>query len=234
MTHLDIQHRLRENADPAKAEHAQRFFKTGKGEYGEKDRFLGIRVPVLRRYVREFQHLALEETAEILQSPYHEERLFALLLLVRKYQKGDRAQQEAVFRLYLKNLQQINNWDLVDSSAPSIVGAWLEERDKTLLYQLAESPNLWERRIAIISTFHLIRNNKFDDALAIARLLIADRQDLIHKAVGWMLREIGKRNIAIEKAFLDRHALTMPRTMLRYAIERFEEDERKRYLERKQ
>ena len=233
MTHLDIQHRLRENADPEKAEHAERFFKTGKGEYGEGDRFLGIRVPVLRSYVREFQHLTLEETAEILRSPYHEERLFALLLMVQKYQKGDQAQQEAVFRLYLKNLQQVNNWDLVDSSAPSIVGAWLEERDKKLLYRLAESPSLWERRIAIISTFHLIRNNKFDDALAIARLLIADRQDLIHKAVGWMLREIGKRDIAVEKAFLDRHAATMPRTMLRYAIERFEEDERKRYLERK-
>ncbi len=219
-----------EVADPVIAEHSQRFFKTGKGEYGEGDRFLGIRVPVLRAYVREYQHLSLAETLELLRSGFHEERLFALLLLVRKFEKGDDDRQETVYRLYMDNLKYVNNWDLVDSSAPYIAGPWLRDKKKGQLYMLAESGDLWERRIAVISTFHFIRYNSFNDALRISLLLKHDREDLIHKAVGWMLREIGKRDVDVEQAFLEEHYNDMPRTMLRYAIERFPENERKRYL----
>jgi len=226
----DIQRRLRQLADPAIARHSVRFFKTGRGEYGEGERFLGIRVPLLRKHIREFMDASLEDIQEILTSDFHEERLFALLLLVRKFEKGDEAQQSAVYHLYFRNLSSVNNWDLVDSSAPYILGAWLENRDTSPLYTLARSNSLWDRRIAIVATFHFIRKGSFDDALRISRLLIHDREDLIHKAVGWMLREIGKRNIGTEKAFLRQHLLDMPRTMLRYAIEKFPEHERKRYL----
>uniref|UniRef100_B3EMA1 DNA alkylation repair enzyme n=1 Tax=Chlorobium phaeobacteroides (strain BS1) TaxID=331678 RepID=B3EMA1_CHLPB len=226
----DIQLKLRQLADPAIARHSLRFFKTGRGEYGEGDRFLGIRVPVLRKHIREFMDASLEDIQELLTSDFHEERLFALLLLVRKFEKGDEAQQNDVYDLYFRNRSSVNNWDLVDSSAPYIVGAWLEKRDPSPLYNLARSDSLWDRRIAIVATFHCIRKGSFDDALRISRLLIQDREDLIHKAVGWMLREIGKRDIEAEKAFLRQHLLEMPRTMLRYAIEKFPEHERKRYL----
>ncbi|NEX13901.1 MAG: DNA alkylation repair protein [Prosthecochloris sp.] len=230
MTCSEIQNSFRKLADPDIARHSLRFFKTGRGEYGEGDRFLGIRVPVLRKHIREFMDASLEDIQELLTSDFHEERLFALLLLVRKFEKGDEAQQNDVYDLYFRNRSSVNNWDLVDSSAPYIVGAWLEKRDTSPLYNLARSDSLWDRRIAIVATFHCIRNGSFDDALRISRLLIQDREDLIHKAVGWMLREIGKRDIGAEKAFLRQHLLEMPRTMLRYAIEKFPEHERKRYL----
>lgn len=233
LTCKQIQTTLRSIADPVIAEHSQRFFKTGKGGYGEGDRFLGIRVPILRKHVSIFQGISLTETRKLLRSHFHEERLFALLLLVRKFEKGDVVTREAVYNLYFGNLEFVNNWDLVDSSAPYIVGQWLSDKSRERLYILAKSENLWERRIAIISTFHFIRNNSFSDALRIALLLKHDKEDLIHKAVGWMLREVGKRDPAVEKTFLREHYREMPRTMLRYAIERFPEQERKKYLEGK-
>jgi 3-methyladenine DNA glycosylase AlkD len=230
MTSPEISKILRELADPTIAEHSQRFFKTGEGEYGAGDQFLGIRVPVLRSQAKKFTATSLGEIQDLLASPFHEERLCALFLLVNKFATGDSTEKTSIYTLYLDRTKYINNWDLVDSSADRIVGAYLEDKDKQPIYNLAISLNLWERRIAIISTFHLIRNRNFDDALAISSLLKNDREDLIHKAVGWMLREIGKRNPAVEKTFLKEHYKDMPRTMLRYAIEKFPEPERKQYL----
>lgn len=225
-----ISQTLKDLADPETAEHSQRFFKTGKGEYGEGDVFLGIRVPVLRKHVGMYRDTALEEVETLLRSAYNEERLFALLLLVAKYQKGDEAEREAIYNCYMVHTRYINNWNLIDSSAPYIVGPYLEHRDKEVLYRFARSKDLWERRIAMLSTFYYIRNGEFGTALDISDILLTDTEDLIHKAVGWMLREIGKRDIETERAFLDRHSKTMPRTMLRYAIEKFPEAERQRWL----
>ncbi len=231
MTAKQIRNLLKDLADPGIAAHSQRFFKTGKGEYGEGDRFLGIRVPVLRKRVRKFQNLALKEARRLLKSEFHEERLFALLLLVHQFNKGDEAEKKAIYKLYLDHTGYINNWDLVDSSAHHIVGNYLEDKDRKILYKLSKSSRLWERRIAIMATFYFIKKNQFDDALAISELLIDDKEDLIHKAVGWMLREIGNRDLAIEKAFLEIHYQKMPRTMLRYAIEKFPDRDRKKYLQ---
>lgn len=226
----EIRKTLRELADPAIAEHSQRFFKTGKGEYGEGDRFLGIRVPALRAQARKFKDTPLKEMRRLLKSPFHEERLCALFLLTARFTRGDAEDRAAVYDLYLNNTRYINNWDLVDSSAPSIVGAYLADKDRQPIYELARSESLWERRIAILSTLYFIRNRDFEDALNISRMLLHDDEDLIHKASGWMLREIGKRDAAAEKAFLKSHCREMPRTMLRYAIEKFPEKERKAYL----
>jgi len=225
-----ISHTLKSLADPAIAEHSARFFKTGKGEYGEGDKFLGIRVPVLRAQAKKFEATPLAQVRKLLTSPFHEARLCALLLLLRQYAKGQDDEKDHIYRLYLDNTDYINNWDLVDSSAYHIVGSHLEHRDRQVLYQLAASPSLWERRIAIIATLHFIRNGQFEDTLKLAEQLLNDREDLIHKAVGWMLREIGKRDEAIEEAFLQRHYRQMPRTMLRYAIEKFPEPKRQYYL----
>lgn len=230
MTAQEISKQLRKLADPGRAEHSARYFKTGKGEYGEGDRFLGIRVPEIRALVKKCKIVSLAEIQKLMKSEFHEERLFALLLLVRKFSRGDAREQAVIFDFYLQNIAHINNWDLVDSSASQIIGSHLEHRDKKLLYELVKSANLWERRIAIISTFYFIRNNQFEDALRLAEQLLQDKEDLIHKAVGWMLREVGKRNLAVEQAFLQRHYKTMPRTMLRYAVEKFSELERKKYL----
>ncbi len=221
---------LRDLADPIIAEHSQRFFKTGKGEYGEGDRFLGIRVPIIRKQAKKYKEMVVEEIQKLLKSPFHEERLCALLLLVNRFARGDEMERIAIYQLYLYNTQYINNWDLVDSSAHHIVGAHLEEKDKKPLHKLARSGALWERRIAIISTYHFIKLHQFDEALDISKQLLADKEDLIHKAVGWMLREIGKRDAGVEKDFLKPHYQAIPRTMLRYAIERFPERERKKYL----
>lgn len=230
MTAKDIRQILQSLAIPEIAEHAQRFFKTGAGQYSEGDLFLGIRVPKLRELAKEFRDSPLGEARRLLRSVYHEERLFALLLLVQKYERGNAAQQKAVYDLYLKNTRSINNWDLVDLSAHRIVGPYLMDRDRQPLYVLAQSASLWERRIAIISTFHFIKKNQFADTLRIAGLLLTDREDLMHKAAGWMLREVGKRNLSAQKEFLNKHYRQMPRTMLRYAIEKFSEEERLQYL----
>ncbi len=217
----------------ANKEHAaisQRFFKTGPGEYGEGDVFIGIRVPILRKLAKAHRDLTIKDVHQLLKSAIHEERLLALLILILKYRQGGEAGQERIYNLYLSNTQHINNWDLVDVTAEHIVGAYLNERSRQPLYNLAKSKDLWERRISIIATFHFIRQNDHKDTLKISDILINDREDLIHKAVGWMLREVGKRHLKTEEDFLRKRYRTMPRTMLRYAIERFPEAKRKRYL----
>lgn len=218
--------------NPAKAKILSKFFKTGKGEYGEGDIFLGITVPEQRQVAKKYSDLKLEELQKLLSSRIHEHRLTSLLILVNKYQKSAEIERRKIFSFYLKNSRNINNWDLVDLSADKILGTYLLERDRSILYQLAKSTNLWKRRIAIISTFAFIKNNQFKDTLKISRLLLKDNHDLIHKAVGWMLREVGKRNQKQEEEFLMKYYQKMPRTMLRYAIEKFKEKKRKFYLKR--
>ena len=222
--------RLRQFADRERAKLHLRFFKTAPGEYGGGDRFLGIRVPNLRRVAREFRSLSLKDVEELLASKWHEERLLALVILVNQYARAADAEREAIYRLYLASTQHINNWDLVDVSAAQIVGAYLLDRDRRVLYRLAKSRSVWERRIAIIATAWFIRADQFDDTFAIVERLLGDKHDLIHKAAGWMLREIGKRDREAEERFLRKYAPRMPRTMLRYAIERFPKAVRQRYL----
>lgn len=222
--------RLRKQGDAEIAAHSQRFFKTGPGEYAEGDRFLGIRVPLLRAEAKRHRELPLSESLKLLRSPYHEIRLTALLLLVERFQRGEPVMQEHVYRHYLEHTSYINNWDLVDSSAPHIVGAHLYRRDKAMLYRLVASDDLWERRIAVMASFYFIRQHAYSDALALCEMLISDPEDLIHKASGWMLREIGNRDGEVERDFLKRHYRKMARTMLRYAIEKFPQAERQRYL----
>ena len=230
---------LKSKADPEKAKILQGFFRTGKGEYGEGDIFLGVIVPETRKTAAKFcKKMGLGEIKGLLESKIHEERLCAFLMLVQKFEKGSPEEKKSIFEFYISNAKCANNWDLVDLSAPKIAGKFLLEngacganqKGKEILYAFARSENLWERRIAIISTFAFIRNKKFGDALKISEILIGDRHDLIHKAAGWMLREIGKRDIETEEGFLEKHCREMPRTMLRYAIERFPEKKRKKYL----
>ena len=216
--------------DPDIAEHSQGFFKTGKGQYGEGDKFHGVRVPVVRRLVRQFRTAPLRSVLAMLKSPWHEERLFAVLLLAEQYACGDENTRQAIFDAYIGHRTYINNWDIVDGSAHKIVGPHLELRSRQLLYELAGSDSLWDRRIAMMSTYHYIRQHDFDDTLRLARLLRDDPEDLIHKIVGWMLREVGNRHRPTEEAFLQQHYREMPRTMLRYAIEKFPEQRRKAYL----
>ena len=208
----------------------QRFFKTGKGQYGEGDLFLGIRVPVLRKLAKQYDDVSIDDAACLLRSKFHEERMLALIILVNRHRKGNLSEKEAVYQIYLGHTKYINNWDLVDTSAEHIIGAHLLDRDRKPLYDFAVSADLWERRIAILSTFHFIRRNQFDDTLTISQILIIDREDLIHKAVGWLLREVGKRDMEAEESFLKNHYRNMPRTMLRYAIEKFPEAKRRLYL----
>ena len=229
----DIRKKLRRLADEEKAKVLQRFFKTGPGEYGEGDRFLGITVPELRRVAKEFQQVRCEAVRALLKSPFHEERLLALLILMGKYSKADETGKKGIYDLYLKYTRWVNNWDLVDLSAEHIVGDFLWQKDKRPLHRLAKSDILWERRIAIIATFHFIKKKAFSETLKISEMLLSDEEDLIHKAVGWMLREVGKRDLETEEVFLKAHYKSMPRTMLRYAIERFPEAKRQRYLKGK-
>jgi len=229
----ELQYEIKKNADPQKAVVLQRFFKTGKGQYGEGDLFYGIMVPVQRSLAKKFKELSLNEIKKLLNSRVHEERLIGLLILVEQFRKGDDKLKEDVFTFYHLNRKSINNWDLVDLTADRISGAYLFDKDKSLLYKLAESKNIWERRIAIMSTFHFIKNHGFDDTLGISEKLLYDKHDLIQKAVGWMLREIGKRDLNTEEEFLLKHYKTMPRTMLRYAIEKFPENKRQSYLKGK-
>lgn len=223
--------KLKELGDKDIARHSQRFFKTDKGEYGEGDIFLGLRVPVLRKCVKTFKETSLDDTLHILKSPFHEARLFALLMLVDKYYsaKTDKEKEE-IYQGYLDSTGYINNWDLVDSSAHYIVGDYLFLRSKKPLYRMAHSKDIWERRISIMSTFYFIKKDVFDDTLAITKLLLEDTEDLIHKAVGWMLREVGNRDRKAEEKFLKKYYNVMLRTMLRYAIEKFPEKDRQAYL----
>jgi len=226
----DVRGRLRALSDPDRAAVFRRFFQTGAGQYGEGDEFIGVTVPALRETCRECRGASLADIRVLLGSSIHEERLLALLLLVDAFRRGNSAERQAIYDLYLAHTSSINSWDLVDSSAPAIVGGWLHDRSRAPLRALAKSPSLWERRIAIVATAYFIRRGEFDDTLTIARLLLRDHHDLIHKAVGWMLREVGKKDGAAERRFLDTHASDMPRTMLRYAIERFPPAERYAYL----
>ncbi|MFH1290342.1 MAG: DNA alkylation repair protein [Nanoarchaeota archaeon] len=214
-------------ASPEKARILQNFFKTGKGQYGEGDIFLGVKVPESRAVAKKYKDLSFEEIKQLLESKIHEERLTALLLLVYLYQKSP---DKRLVEFYLANTKHINNWDLVDLTADKILGHYLEDKSRDILYKLALSELLWERRISIISTFYFIRDNDFKDSLALAEILLHDKHDLMHKAVGWVLREIGKKDLNVLKDFLKKHYKTMPRTTLRYSIEKFPEDVRKKYL----
>jgi 3-methyladenine DNA glycosylase AlkD len=225
-----IHRELTRHSDPDRAVALRRFFKTAPGEYGAGDRFLGLTVPAVRVVSARYSRLQLHDLEALLQSPWHEERLLALVILVRQYESGTRTGRAAIYRLYLRNTHRINNWDLVDCSAGQIVGAHLCDGSRAVLQRLARSRSIWERRVAIIATGFYIRRGEFGETLRIARTLLADPHDLIHKAVGWMLREVGKRDRAVEEEFLRRYAHRMPRTMLRYAIERFPESVRRRYL----
>lgn len=226
----EIKRRLKALASDEYAAVSKRFFKTGPGEYGEGDRFIGIRVPALRKLAKEYKDFPIRNSEILLTSPIHEERFLAILLLMHHYAKGNESTRSYIYNFYLKSTRFINNWDLVDLSADHIVGHYLMSQSKTPLYHLAGSRNLWERRIAIISTFYYIKHRHFKETLKISELLLNDREDLIHKAVGWMLREVGNRDFTSEEAFLKLHYRTMPQTMLRYAIERFPEVLRKDYL----
>lgn len=217
-------------ADPDKAALLQRFFKTGKGQYAEGDLFLGISVPNSRKVAKKYRSLTLSQVKTLLTSKFHEHRLTALLILVDQYAQAPSEEREAIVRFYLQHTKYINNWDLVDLSAPRILGEYLKKNDRAILYQLARSPSLWERRISVLATFAFIRQDDFSDNLKIATLLLADREDLIHKAVGWMLREVGKRQVKVEEQFLEQHAATMPRTALRYALEHFPSKKREYYM----
>ncbi|HSB47783.1 MAG TPA: DNA alkylation repair protein [Candidatus Bilamarchaeum sp.] len=218
-------------ADPEKARVLSGFFKTGKGEYGEGDVFIGVKVPESRRVARMFRDADLAAVKQLLGSEIHEHRLTGFLILVDKFNAGDERAKRAIYAFYMENRGRANNWDLVDLSADKIVGEYLLERDKDVLYRFAKSEDVWERRIAIVSTFAFIKKGRFGDTLKIAEMLLRDKHDLIHKAAGWMLREVGKRGgLGKEKKFLDKYCRKMPRTMLRYAIERFPERERKKYL----
>ena len=230
MSLTEIKKEIKQKANPQKAILLQRFFKTGPGQYGEGDIFLGLMVPVQRAIVKKYKDLSLKDLKVLLNSGIHEERLIALLILVEQYKKGDEQKKEDIFTFYHLHRKRINNWDLVDLTAHSISGSYLMDKDKSLLYKLAESENIWDRRIAVMSTFYFIKYNVFDDALCIAEKLINDSHDLIHKAVGWMLREIGNRDMNTEEGFLEKHYEKMPRTMLRYAIEKFTEKRRLAYL----
>lgn len=213
-----------------KANISRRFFKTGPGEYAEGDKFIGVQVPDTRIIARKHANLPEKDILDLLHSPVHEERLLALLILIARFEKADDKGRNKIYRIYLKNTTRVNNWDLVDLSAPQIVGAFLREKDKKPLYKLAKSQIIWERRIAIISTFDFIKNLEFEEVLKISEMLLKDQEDLIHKAVGWMLREAGKRDQRTQERFLKKHANQMPRTMLRYAIEKFSEKKRRYYL----
>ena len=230
MSLVEIRKEIFKQKNPAQAINLQRFFKTGKGEYGGGDVFYGIKVPVQRTIAMHFKELALDDLKVLLTSKVHEERLIAVFILIEHFKKADDKKRKIIFDFYLKNRKGINNWDLVDLSAPKIVGEYLIDNERELLYKFAHSKNLWDRRIAIISTQAFIKQHWFEDTLIISEILLHDKHDLIHKAVGWMLREIGNRDIETEEEFLKQHYKTMPRTMLRYAIEKFPEIKRKAYL----
>lgn len=227
----ELRRALRSCADQKKAEILARFFKTAKGQYGQGDVFLGVCVPDQRKIAQRYSALSLQGIKQLLKSAIHEERLTALLILVAQFEKGNKEARKKIVDFYLANRDRVNNWDLVDLSAPKIVGVFLcDDRTCAPLFEMARSKNLWDRRIAIVATYALIRKGRFDVTLKLAARLLSDSHDLIHKAVGWMLREVGKKDKIALLKFLDRHAAGMPRTMLRYAVEKFTASERKKYM----
>lgn len=225
---------LQKLANPEKSLILQRFFKTGKGEYGEGDKFMGITVPLQRNLIKSYTHLKFKDLKTLLSSKLHEERLCALLILVHQYKKAaTKETKKAIYQFYLAHTHRINNWDLVDLTAPHIVGHYLFDQGQTILQQLAKSSNLWERRIAMVATHYFIRQKIYTPTLTLAAMLLQDQEDLMHKACGWMLREMGKRDLKTLETFLQKHLHQMPRTMLRYAIEKFPEEKRKNFLNKK-
>ncbi len=226
----NIKKELAKLANPQQAKILQGFFKTGKGEYGEGDIFLGIKMPIQREVVKKYVELSFKDVEKLLNSKIHEHRMVALLILVAKYEQGDDKVKASVYKRYLKNIKYINNWDLVDVTTPNIVGRYLQDKPRDALYKLSSSKNLWSRRISIIATFSFIRVGDFKDTIKISKILLNDRHDLIHKATGWMLREMGKRDERELEKFLNKYFRQMPRTMLRYAIERLSDKKRKHYL----
>lgn len=232
MTFAEFRRQFRAEGKPEVAAIMQGFFKTGPGQYGEGDRFLGLKVPQTRAFLPATDGLKEADVLALLHSEWHEERLLAVLTLVRRFEKArkDEATQQHLVELYLANTRWINNWDLVDSSAPQILGTWLLTRDRAILRRLAGSSSLWEQRIAVLATQAFIRAGQFEDTLALCEQFLTHKHDLMHKACGWMLREAGKRNQNVLLSFLDSHAARMPRTMLRYAIEKLDTAERQRYM----
>lgn len=231
--HQHLLDELKKSGNPVKSKNSAWFFKTGQGQYGEADIFIGVTMPEQRKLIKQYLHLSLKEVKQLLHSPEHECRMCALLILVAQYKKGTEKERENIYTLYLQNTKWINNWDLVDASAEHITGPWLEDKKEKMkvLSNLAKSKSLWERRIAMLSTFNYIKKGNAKESLQIAKILLKDEHDLIHKAVGWMLREVGKRcSVLEEEIFLKQHYNNMPRTMLRYAIEHFPEEKRKAYL----
>ena len=225
-----VERAMRTQKNETKIPIFQNFFKTGKGEYGEGDMFLGLSVPQTRAVAKQYSDLNFKDIKKLLHSKYHEERLCALLMLVHRFQKGNLKQQKEVYDFYITQAKFVNNWDLVDLSADKIMGVYLLDRKKTILTTFATSNNLWERRISMIATFAFIKHNQFQETLRISKILLHDSHDLIHKAVGWMLREVGKRDVGVMENFLKQHYKDMPRTMLRYAIEKLPDYKRKAYL----
>lgn len=232
LTATTVQKALKDKSDPHKAKECARFFKTGPGQYGDGDLFWGLTVPEQRQIAKQYLNLPLQEIQILLNNKIHEQRLTALHILVYQFVKTDEKTRKKIYHFYLKNTKRINNWDLVDTSARDIIGEYLITRplERKILYHLVKSKNLWERRIAIIASFAFIRQNDFADTLKLSELLLSDKEDLMHKAVGWMLREVGKRDITILTMFLQKHKTQMPRTTLRYAIEHFPPEIRKSYL----
>ncbi|MEK6856405.1 MAG: DNA alkylation repair protein [Nanoarchaeota archaeon] len=223
---------LQSKANSEKSKIYQKFFKTGKGDYGEGDVFIGLTVPEQRSLAKKYVDLQLSEVKILLSNKIHEYRLTAFCILVYKFEKADEEEKKEIIDFYLKNIEWANNWDLIDCIADKLLGRYLLDKDKSVLYSFAKSNNLWKKRIAIISTFEFIKNNNFEDTLKISEILLEDKHDLIHKAVGWMLREVGKRNLKIEEDYLKKHYKNMPRTMLRYAIERLDRDKREFYMKK--
>lgn len=232
-TFQQLKTELARAGNPTKAKFVQGYFKTGPGEYGAGDRFLGVTVPQQRAMAKKYADLSLESVQKLLQSQVHEHRLTALIILVSQYQRGSMSERKRIVRVYRASRRRINNWDLVDSSAPYILGPELFGKTITLLTAFARSKHLWDRRIAIITTQHFIRRGRYNETLRLAKLLLHDKHDLIHKAVGWMLREVGERSRVTEEAFLKKYASVMPRTMLRYALEKFSKTRRRYFLQLK-
>lgn len=229
---IEARKRLQEAAHPSRVAAMSKFFKTGPGEYAEGDRFIGAYVPEIRKIAKHFIDCSREEIRELLHSKIHEERFLSLIILIQQYRKSGAVEQEEIYRFYLENIDGINHWDLVDVSSPPIVGHYLLDKDKQDLFLWASSKNVWKRRMAVISTFYFIKKEQYDSTFQLAKRLLEDSHDLIHKAVGWMLREIGKRNLDLEIEFLETYAPHMPRTMLRYAIEKLSPKQRTQYLNR--
>jgi 3-methyladenine DNA glycosylase AlkD len=224
----ELKQDVQELSNPERAEHSKRYFKTGPGQYGEGDIFLGLTMPQQREIAKKYNDISLDEIQELIYSKFHEHRMIALVILTIQFPKN----KEEIFNFYLKNTKYINNWDLVDVTTHKVVGEYLLDKPRDILYALAKSDDLWEKRISIISTFAFIRRGQLDDTINIAEILLHDKHDLIHKAVGWMLREVGKKDKQILVAFLNKYSKKMPRTMLRYSIERFEPKERQFYMKR--